>query len=119
LGKRILVIDDEEMILTTIKLTLEDLGHTVFTTSDTDKGIEAALTGDYDLVITDIRMPERTGAEIVEAVLEKKPGVRILVMTAYPGDPLAEKAMNAGAVGLLKKPFEAHKVLDFIKNPAD
>ena len=106
MGKRMLVIDDE---------VIEDMGHSVTTFSDPIKATEDALANDYDLVLTDIRMPARNGAEIVEAVLARKPGARILVITAYPNDPLAELAIKAGAVGLLKKPFEIAKILDFLK----
>ena len=115
MAKSILAIDDEEMILDAIKIIFEDMGYSVHTTSDPVKGTEDALANDYDLVLTDIRMPGRNGAEIVEAVLEKKPATRILVITAYPNDPLAERAIKAGAVGLLKKPFEIAKILDFLK----
>ena len=115
MAKSILAIDDEEMILDAIKIIFEDMGYSVHTTSDPVKGTEEALANDYDLVLTDIRMPARNGAEIVEAVLEKKPGTRILVITAYPNDPLAERAIKAGAVGLLRKPFEIAKILDFLK----
>ena len=58
-------------------------------------------------------MPVRNGAEITEAILAKKPDARVLVITAYPSDPLAERAIKAGAVGLLKKPFEIGKILTF------
>jgi DNA-binding NtrC family response regulator len=80
-GKSILAIDDEEMILDAIKVIFEDMGNSVHTTSDPVKGTEDAIANDYDLVLTDIRMPARNGAEIVEAVLEKKRGTRILVIT--------------------------------------
>jgi DNA-binding NtrC family response regulator len=114
-AKSILAIDDEEMILDAIKIIFEDMGYSVDTTSDPVKGTEDALAKDYDLVLTDIRMPARNGAEVVEAVLQKKPGTRILVITAYPNDPLAERAIKAGAVGLLRKPFEIAKILEFLK----
>ncbi len=115
MAKSILAIDDEEMILDAIKIIFEDMGYSVDTTSDPVKGTEDALAKDYDLVLTDIRMPARNGAEVVEAVLQKKPGTRILVITAYPNDPLAERAIKAGAVGLLRKPFEIAKILEFLK----
>jgi DNA-binding NtrC family response regulator len=114
-SKRILVIDDEEMILDAIKIIFEDMGYEVTTTSDPVAGTAEAIDNRYDLVLTDIRMPVRNGAEIVEAIMEKKPGTRVLVITAYPNDPLAERAIKAGAVGLLKKPFEIAKILDFLK----
>jgi CheY-like chemotaxis protein len=102
MAKSILVIDDETLILDAIKIIFEDMGYEVETVSD------------FDLILTDIRMPGRNGAEITEAVLAKKPKARILCITAYPNDPVAERAVNAGAVGLLKKPFEIAKILDFL-----
>jgi DNA-binding NtrC family response regulator len=114
MSKSILVIDDETMILDAIKIIFEDMGYIVHTTSDPIQGTEAAIAGDFDLILTDVRMPLRNGAEVTEAVRAKKPLARILVITAYPNDPLAERAIKAGAVGLLKKPFEIAKILDFL-----
>ncbi len=112
--KSMLVIDDEPMILDAIKIIFEDMGFDVQTSSDPVEGTEVALARDFDLIVTDIRMPSRSGAEVTEAVLAKKPKARILVITAYANDPLAQRAIAAGAVGLLKKPFEIAKILDFL-----
>ena len=112
--KSILVIDDETMILDAIKIIFEDMGYSVQTTPDPVEGTDVAIAGNFDLILTDVRMPLRNGAEVAEAILAKKPGARILVITAYPNDPLAERAIRAGAVGLLKKPFEIAKILDFL-----
>ena len=114
MGKSILVIDDETMILDAIKIIFEDMGYSVHTTSDPVLGTDEAIDGDFDLILTDVRMPSRNGAEVTEEVLARKPKARILVITAYPNDPLAERAIKAGAVGLLKKPFEIAKILDFL-----
>jgi CheY-like chemotaxis protein len=113
-AKSILVIDDETLILDAIKIIFEDMGYEVVISSDPLKGTDEALSRDFDLILTDIRMPGRNGAEITETVLAKKPNARILCITAYPNDPLAERAVKAGAVGLLKKPFEIAKILDFL-----
>ena len=112
--KSMLVIDDEPMILDAIKVIFEDLGYNVQTTSDPIQGTDAAIAQDFDLIVTDMRMPSRSGAEVTEAVLARKPKARILVITAYVNDPLAQRAIAAGAVGLLKKPFEIAKILDFL-----
>jgi len=114
--KSILVIDDETMILEAIKIIFEDMGYSVHTTSDPLKGTEEAIHGTYDLILTDIRMPQRNGAEITEAVRAARPDARILVITAFPNDALAERALAAGAVGLLRKPFEIARILDFLKD---
>ena len=114
MGKSILVIDDEVAILDAIKVIFEDMGFSIHCTSDPIQGTEEALTNDFDLILTDVRMPERNGAEITELILGEKPKTRILVITAYPNDPLAKRAIDAGAVGLLKKPFEIAKILEFL-----
>ncbi len=114
MAKSILVIDDEDMILDAIKIIFEDMGYAVQTTTDPLLGTEEAVAKDFDLILTDVRMPVRNGAEVTEAVLARKPSARILVITAYPNDPLAERAVRAGAIGLLKKPFEIAKILDFL-----
>jgi CheY-like chemotaxis protein len=109
------VIDDETMILDAIKIIFEDMGYSVQTCSDPIKGTQEALCTAYDLILTDVRMPVRNGAEITETILAARPTARVLVITAYPNDPLAQRAIQAGAVGLLKKPFEIAKILDYLK----
>jgi DNA-binding NtrC family response regulator len=109
-----LVIDDDTLVLDAMKVIFEDMGYVVQTTPDPIQGTEVATAQAFDLIVTDIRMPARNGAEITEAVRAKKPKAKILVITAYPTDPLAVRAINAGAVGLLKKPFEIAKILDFL-----
>jgi CheY-like chemotaxis protein len=113
-GKSILVIDDEEMILDAIQVIFGDMGYEVETTPDPVHGTARAIARDFDLILTDLRMPTRNGAEVTEAIRARKPDARILVITAYPSDPLAERAIKAGAVGLVKKPFEIAKILEFV-----
>jgi DNA-binding NtrC family response regulator len=115
MGKSILVIDDDTMILDVIKTIFEDMGYTVQTASDPVRGTDLAIARDFDLIVTDVRMPTRNGAEIVEAVRACKPSARMLVITAFTNDPLTERAIKAGAVGLLKKPFEIAKILEFLQ----
>ena len=114
--KSILVIDDETMILDAIKIIFEDMGYSVKVFSDSPAGTEEALRSDYDLILVDVRMPGMNGAEVTESIKKAKPKARILIITAYPNDPLAVRALGAGAVGLLKKPFEIAKIIDFLKD---
>jgi DNA-binding NtrC family response regulator len=116
LGKKVLVIDDEQMMLDAIKTILEEMGHQVDCFSISTEGEKSALESDYDLVLTDIRMPEKNGAELTEAILKRKPNANILVITGHPNDPLTKRALDAGAKGLVKKPFEMGKILEFLKD---
>ncbi len=115
MGKKILVIDDEEQILYIMKELFEDLGHTVTGISKPEEGTLAALQSDYDLIIVDVRMPEMNGAEVTEAILKEKPEAKILINTGFPGDPIARRALDAGALTVVRKPFEIEKIYDFLK----
>ena len=113
--QRLLVIDDEKPILEAIKTILEDMGYEVNTFSDSTEGEKAALSADYDLILIDMRMPVKNGAEVSKTILENKPDAKIMIITAFPGDKIVREALDAGAKGVLKKPFEIGKILEFLR----
>lgn len=113
---RILIIDDEATVVEVLKVILGDLGYVVEGYTDPCAGEQAAISGDYDLILTDLRMPGRNGAEIVKTIRESKPNAKVLVITAIPNDSLAERAMHFGAVGLVRKPFEIAKILSYLED---
>lgn len=114
MGKRVLIIDDDPVILDAVSTILEDMGHQVDGYNSSSEGEQAALAEEYDLILTDLRMPEKNGAEVTAGILAKKPAAKILIITGHPTDPLARQALDAGAKGLLKKPFEIGKVLEHL-----
>jgi two-component system, chemotaxis family, chemotaxis protein CheY len=114
MSKRMLVIDDEALVLKAMTAIFQDMGHEVKGFTDPVKGSEEGMASRYDLVVTDLRMPVRNGAEVVKAIRAARPEARILVVTAYDSDPLAREALAAGAVGMLKKPFEISKILEYL-----
>ncbi len=110
----VLVIDDEPMILDAIRIILGDLGCEVVATSVPTDGVAAAIARPFDLILTDIRMPVKNGAEIVEAIRAARPDARIVVISAFPNDPLVRRALDAGAIDIVRKPFEISKLLDYL-----
>lgn len=116
MAKKVLIIDDEVMVLDALKVILEDLGYLVDGYSDPVAGEKAAIEGEFDLILSDLRMPGKNGAEVVKAIIEKRPTARVLVITAFPSDPLAEQALQAGAVGLVRKPFEISKIMEYLNS---
>ena len=114
MGKKILVVDDEVIILEVIQVILEDMGYEVHVFSDPVEGEKAAVADDYDLILLDLRMPGKNGVELTTAIMEARPNAKILIITAFPTDPLAAEAMDAGALSLLKKPFEIAKIVDIL-----
>jgi len=114
--KRILIIDDEELIVRLMKDILEDLGHRVEGFTDPLKGEKSAIENNYDLILVDLHMPGKSGSDVIWEILKAKPEAKILLITSFPRDPLAESALNAGAVALMKKPFDIAKIITFLED---
>lgn len=114
--KSILAIDDDTMILDALKIIFNDVGYSVNVFSDSPAGMEEALRRDYDLILVDLHIPGMNGAEVTQSIRKAKPEAQILIITAYPTDPLAVRALDGGAAGLLKKPFEIAKVIDLLED---
>lgn len=113
--KKIFILDDEKEIVDTMVILLETMGYEVEGYDDPEAGLEAALSRDYDLYITDLKMPGLSGAEVTKAIKKSKPESKILVISQYTNDKLALEALNNGAVSLVEKPFEISKIITFLE----
>ena len=102
---RVLVIDDDEVILLSCRRILEGSGYDVDTDGGGLHGRERALTGRYDLVIVDMRMTDIDGLDIVAAVRERRSDVEVIVITGYSTVDTAVRAGRRGAFDYLPKPF--------------
>jgi DNA-binding NtrC family response regulator len=104
-GGRVLVADDKESMLSMLKNVLSER-FDVTTVNDGRRAIALALAGEFDVVLTDIRMPDVDGFEVLEAVKSARPEVEVVLMTAYGSVQKAVEAIKAGAYDYLAKPFE-------------
>ena len=103
----ILVIDDEKAVRDTMRRLLERQGHEVREAANGREALKAAP--DYDLVITDINMPEMDGIEVIMALAERRPGLPVIAISGggrLPKDLLLSSADMLGAVQTLPKPFD-------------
>ena len=111
----ILVIDDEKAVRDTMRRLLERHGHEVL---DAANGREALrTTAPYDLVITDINMPEMDGIEVIMALTDRRPGLPVIAISGggrLPKDLLLSSADMLGAVTTLSKPFDLTELLDAV-----
>ena len=114
--KRILFIDDDELVLETFKIVLGSYNFDITTTSSSLKGLELALENDFDLIITDLRMPDLNGAELVEKVKSDKPEARIYILTSYTKDDIVKTVLDSGASGIMEKPFELSKIISILNS---
>ncbi len=104
----ILVVDDENNIRLTIRLTLQHSGHTVQTAADGIEGLERFGNGlEWDLVLLDQRMPGMEGLEVLREIRRRDPLANVVMATAFGTIDLAVEAMKVGATDFLRKPFTA------------
>jgi len=108
---RILVIDDEEVIHISLSRLLGRQGHQVDAVLTAREGLEKLDTGGYDMVITDLMMPEINGLELLEKLKERGLDLPVLMITGYPTIKTAMQAMRLGAVDYLAKPFRRQELL--------
>ena len=114
--KRILVVEDNTDMRDLLQMYLRSAGYTVTLAEDGDEGLRAVETECPDLLITDIRMPNGDGVELIEH-LRAKPGLielPILVLTAN-GDGRSHKAREAGANVIMRKPVDLDSVIDIVR----
>ncbi|MBU1040963.1 MAG: sigma-54 dependent transcriptional regulator [Proteobacteria bacterium] len=106
---RILLIEDDEAFRRMLGEALADLGHEVVPTGSAEDGLvlarAPAAEGEFDLILTDVRLPGMTGVEALPLLREASPGTEIIVMTAYTDHETALDAMRHGASDFFTKPF--------------
>jgi len=103
---RIFIVDDEEDILDTFSIVLEDEGYYVETSSNPKEALKILKEKNFDLVLSDMRMPEMTGEEFLEKLREFNNFTSFIVMTAYGTIDNAVSCMKKGAFHYLSKPLD-------------
>ena len=118
--KKILVIDDEEIICRTIVIALEKQGHEVYVVKSGNDALAITDAEDFDLIISDIRMPGRDGVEVVkeitEKIKEKKQHIPVIFMTGYAEKEFERRAKELNPAGFFFKPFDLPNFLKAIQN---
>ena len=102
---KILLVDDEKAITLGLKKFLESKGHKVSTSLRAKEGLEIFRKGRFDLVLSDITIPDMDGIELIKKVKEKDPQAKIIVITGHIQKEKEVKAREAGADEVLIKPF--------------
>lgn len=102
----ILLVDDEKGMCDSLKTLLEMENYKVAATTDSAKALELLTEMDFDLVITDIKMPKVSGLEILRKARQNDPYLEVILMTGYASLASAKEAVDQGAFGYLAKPIE-------------
>ncbi len=103
---RVLLVDDEVMILQALRRLLQGEGYDVTISERPVEGLQMAQQTEFDVVLVDLKMPQMSGIEFLEALKADQPEVEVVMMTAYGTPENAFRAVKLGAYDWLKKPFE-------------
>lgn len=112
---QILIVDDEPIVLKRLKTALEKTGYEVDVCEDGQAAIERIAEQTYDVVVTDIRMGDVDGIDVLDAVRAKSPHTPTIMITGYASVEAAREAEIKGAFDYLAKPFQPkdlRKILD-------
>jgi len=103
-NKSILIVDDEPIVRESIRDWLKDAGYQVATAESGEEALKMMETQDFSVLVLDVRLPGKTGVQILREVKTLKPQIKSIIITAYPSAELAVEAMKLGAVDYLIKP---------------
>jgi DNA-binding NtrC family response regulator len=112
----ILIIDDEVNIIEGLKKILELSGHKITGAKNGKEGFSLALQKDFDMIITDLKMPELDGESFLKQLLEIKPYLKVIILTGHGSIQNAVNTMRLGAFDFFIKPFDTEKLLISIQH---
>jgi DNA-binding response OmpR family regulator len=104
-------VDDEERVRKLLQRVLQSEGYTVDLAATGSAGLSAAIERNYDLVVLDLMLPDRSGAEILVDLLARQPKARVFVLSAVPEIGTRVHVLDAGALDFLPKPFVTAELL--------
>lgn len=120
MSKKILVIDDDKLILGTLKRLLTGEGYDIFTAESGNSALEKIKNDTFNLIITDIRMPGLDGLETLKEIRKylaetQKQAIPELVITGYDNDENRSRADELKVAGYLAKPFDLKELLNSVE----
>jgi DNA-binding NtrC family response regulator len=108
---RILIVDDEGSLLLTLVANLELEGFEVIGAQDPAAALRLVGEQDFDLVLTDIRMPGMNGIDLFRGIRSIRPNMPVILMTAFAAESLIDEAVQEGVFAVLPKPFDIEHVI--------
>jgi len=113
---RILVIDDEDIVRTSCSRTLVPEGYEVALAKNGVEGIRMLGESKFDVVLTDLKMPDMDGIEVLRKIKEQWPETEVIIITGYQTVDTAVKSIKLGANDYIEKPFTPDGLLAAVTN---
>ncbi len=111
----IFIVDDDSCICDLVSLTLEGMGYKCSCFEDADSCLERLAVDKCDVLLTDVRMPEKGGIELLVEVKRSLPWLPVLMITSYADIPMSVEAVKAGAFNFIEKPLDGQMLLDAVE----
>ena len=115
----IVILDDEPIVGARLKTLLEKDGHRVETFTDPLDAVRCLESKNVDIVISDIRMPEMDGIQVMNLVSQKSKRTKVILITGYATLELARESLTKGAFDFIAKPFKSREIRQTIEKAAD
>jgi DNA-binding NtrC family response regulator len=116
---KILVIDDERSIRNTLKDILEFEKHQVALAENGKAGLDVALSGNFDVIFSDIKMPEMDGIELLSALKEQEAEAPVVMISGHGNIETAVECIKKGAFDFIEKPIDLNRLLITVRNALD
>jgi len=115
--RRILIADDHDIVRKGLKNTLEEeLGRMYFGEAENGRQtLEEVFKGDWDLVLLDINMEERSGLDVLQEIHKARPALPVLILSMYPEEEFAVRALKQGAAGYISKRRASEELVGAVK----
>jgi len=113
--QRVLIVDDEAIVGIACKRSLASEGHEVTICESAQAGLQTALTGDFDVVLLDLMMPEMSGLEVLKRIKTAGVASEVVIITGHSTVETAVEAMKQGAADYLSKPFSPNDLRMLIR----
>jgi FixJ family two-component response regulator len=108
------IIDDDDSMRGALKGLVTSLGFKAYTFASAEQFLDSPRLNDTSCLITDLQMPGLTGIELQQSLLAQDRHIPIIFVTAFPEERMRARAMEAGALGFLGKPFDSSTLVELI-----
>ncbi len=112
---KVLVVDDDIIVIKSCTRILESEGYTVSTVNGADAALEALEKGSFDLLLIDVKMPKRDGLFLMKEIRKSLPDIPVIVMSGYPTPETVADVLKSGATQFIPKPFRPDELMHAIQ----
>jgi len=112
---KILVVDDDAIVIKSCKRILEVEGFEVFTVPSADKALEEIKSSDFDVLILDVKMPIHDGMYLMREIKKNSPEIPTIIMSGYPTPETIAQVLGLGAALFIPKPFKPDELVKSVR----